>query len=192
MEIYKLLYRAKSGLTSLTVLHISNCNGYGVRLLKSTVLQVLQTNNERIIYYTMNFDEIKALVLSGEDLPRDATLTEQQAYHTLKCLNYEYKRKMISRESATKQKELLIRNFTEQKKMDDYRENYRQAQFDNINKTAQLRIELIAASKSGVLSKSLWIKAVECIYRLCGDKGMWHACETALEDVPEDGIQVTI
>lgn len=190
MEIYKSLYRAKSALTSLTVLHTSNCNGYGVRLLKIKVLPVLQRVKKGCLYYTMNFDEIKELVLSGDYLPDDATMAEQQAYHTLKCLNFEFKHQLISKERASKAKNKLIRDFEEQKRLENYREEYWKNTIANINTTEQLRIELIAASKSGELSKSLWLKAVECIYRLCGDKGMWHACETALENVPEDGVQI--
>lgn len=131
----------------------------------------------------MDFDEIKSLVACDKDLPTDATLTDQYAYEVLKSLNMQYKNKAISKDRATKSKKELIRRYTDQKKLDENKRENWDKQVKNINRSEEIRVRLNKACKEGIITKELFLDAIECISLMCGDTLHFKSCQKQLEGV---------
>lgn len=131
----------------------------------------------------MNFEDIKNLVAGNKELPLDATLTDQYAYHVLRSLNLQYKSKIITKDNATKAKNQLIKRYREQKKLDENRQENWKRQVENINKSAEIRVKLNKACKNGEISKELFLEAIQCISLMCGDTMHYESCMKQLEGV---------
>lgn len=131
----------------------------------------------------MNFEQISKLVAGNYDLPSDADLTDQQAYHTLKSLNFQFKSKMVSREKASSEKEKIIKAHKKQRDKVNIAIECSNRQIKNISITEQLRMKLNIASRDGKISKQLWLDAIECINRTCGSVAALKSCEKYLEGI---------
>lgn len=131
----------------------------------------------------MDFETISKLVFHGIDLPDDATLTDHYCYTSLRSLNYQYRNKIICKDQATKQKILLIRQYEDQKKMDETRKERLEQQLDCIRKSELLRMKLNKAAVNQEMTKALFLEAVECIGLMCGNMSQYDAIKQQLEGV---------
>lgn len=135
----------------------------------------------------MDFNKIESMVFRDEELSLKAGLTDMSAYYILKAINCLYMNKKISKTQAAKEKKHLIKVYEERKKYEAYGKTAADMQLENISKTQQLRIKLNKASLAGKLDKEIWLEAVECINRLCGDDPSYQSCVKYLENYKEGG-----
>lgn len=134
----------------------------------------------------MDFKQIENMVFCEDELSPKAELADMYAYYILKAINCLYLNKKISKAHATKEKNILIKEYEDRKKYDAWRESTFKMEVENISKTQELRAKLNKASLAGKLDKEIWLDAVECINRLCGDSAGYKCCVEYLKDYKEE------
>lgn len=133
----------------------------------------------------MDFNLITKLVAQRQELPEDADLIDQYAFHTLEIIYAQFKANYISQETATRRKEKLMREYEKQKEQQIFLRNTFDRQVKYINETEQLRVKLNKASEKCELTVELWLDAIKCIGALCGCYSAYESCKQYVENYEE-------